>query len=85
MSDCFARTHHTRSVEAKQLDEGVDDTLVSVAGSVKFSRARSTQLRRAQSYLLTEDRVLRRRQGAMSYKFRAASDLNDEGKGHPWK
>jgi hypothetical protein len=39
--------------------------------------------RRAQSYLFTEDRVLRRMQGVMSYKFRTGLDVNNEVKGNP--
>jgi len=37
----------------------------------------------AESELLTEDRVLRRVQGAMSYKFRTRLDVNKEVNGNP--
>jgi hypothetical protein len=39
--------------------------------------------RRAQSYLLTQDRVLRRMQGATSYKLRIGLDINNKVKGNP--
>jgi hypothetical protein len=37
----------------------------------------------AESELLTEDPVLRRVQGAMSYKFRIGLDVNKEVTGNP--
>jgi hypothetical protein len=37
----------------------------------------------AESELLTEDTVLRRVQGAMSYKFRTRLDVNKEVNGNP--
>ena len=37
----------------------------------------------AESELLTEDTVLRRVQGPMSYKFRTELDVNDEVNGNP--
>jgi hypothetical protein len=37
----------------------------------------------AESELLTEDTVLRRMQGAMSYKFRTRLDVNKEVNGNP--
>ena len=43
----------------------------------------SKEVRRAQSELLTPDTVLRRVQGAMSYKFRTGLDVNKEVNGNP--
>jgi hypothetical protein len=37
----------------------------------------------AESELLTEDTVLRRVQGAMSYKFQTRLDVNNEVNGNP--
>ena len=37
----------------------------------------------AESELLTEDTVLRRVQGAMSYKFQIGLDVNKDVKGNP--